>query len=269
MLKKSYSKESPEESKKAKWIPFIVAGDPSLDVSEKMVELLVEEGAELIELGVPFSDALADGPVIQAASERASQRVSIFQVLDLAEKISVKYPRLSIILFTYFNPILRIGIQNFAIRARKSGVAAALVVDLPPEEAGFYCDCMKAEGVKTIFLASPTTSSERMRLIDQASTGFIYYVSRTGVTGVQSQLSSSLETEIAQFRKLTEKPIAIGFGISTPEQAQRVAQLGDAVVVGSAFVQIISGSPDFASSEGKVRELARGISKAISEVKEN
>lgn len=254
--------------KRAAFIPFIVAGDPSLAVTEKIASVLIEEGADLLELGVPFSDALADGPVIQAASERASKIVpQISEVIHLAERIihknSISNKKIPIILFTYYNPILRLGVEEFARQASSAGIWGVLVVDLPPEEAKSYLDTVQKHGLKTVFLASPTTLASRVSLISDSSTGFIYYVSRTGVTGVQSELSQSLEEEVSRLRKLTNKSIAVGFGISTPEHARVVAGLADAVVVGSAFVRLMSTSLDPIIMEKQVREFARSLVEEI------
>jgi tryptophan synthase alpha chain len=253
--------------KRAAFIPFLVAGYPSLEATEKMIDILVEEGADLLELGVPFSDALADGPVIQAASEQASRTVSsIDQVIDLAAKVKKRHPKLSIILFTYFNPIFKLGIENFAKKTGNAGVAGVLVVDLPPEESFDYQACMKAHDVKTVYLASPTTTPERIPVIAEASTGFIYYVSRTGVTGVQSELSQSLEKELKHLRSLTDRPIAVGFGISKGEHAKVVAKLGDAVVVGSAFVKLMTTHQgNLSRMSQEVRALARELVAAMNQ----
>jgi tryptophan synthase alpha chain len=246
------------------FIPFIVAGHPSVADSERIVDLLVDEGVEILELGVPFSDAMADGPVIQAASEKASRVLtSMTEVLGFVARVHAKHPALSIILFTYFNPILKMGVADFSKRAKQAGAYGVLTVDLPPEEATEYRAILASDGLKTIFLASPTTSKDRMKLIAEASTGFIYYVSRTGVTGVQAHLSSSLGSEIAELRKITEKPIAIGFGISNGAQAAEVAKLGDFVVVGSALVRLISNHIDPAIRETQVRALCREIMQAV------
>lgn len=255
------------KNKRAAFVPFLVAGYPDLQATDKMIDILVEEGADLLELGVPFSDALADGPVIQMASEQASRTISsIEQVIDFAASVKRRHPGLPIVLFTYFNPIFKLGIDNFAKKARAAGVAAALVVDLPPEESDHYQACMKEYDVKTVFLASPTTDPKRIPLIAKASTGFIYYVSRTGVTGVQSELSRTLETEISRLRALTDRPIAVGFGISKGEHAKTVAQLGDAVVVGSAFVKIMAAhANNIAQMSNEVRALARELVAAMIE----
>jgi tryptophan synthase alpha chain len=256
-----------KKQKKPAFIPFIVAGFPSLSATDQMIDVLVEEGADLLELGVPFSDALADGPVIQEASEKASKILpSIDQVIEFAAKVRKRHPSLPIILFTYFNPIFKMGVETFAEQAKRAGVTAALVVDLPPEEATHYQEHMKKNGVKTVFLASPTTSPERIPLIGEASTGFMYYVSRTGVTGVQSEVSQSLESELTRVRNLTSRPIAVGFGISNGAQAKTVARLSDAVVVGSAFVRLMAkNAQDPDSMEREVRALAREISSSIND----
>jgi tryptophan synthase alpha chain len=213
---------------------------------------------------VPFSDALADGPVIQAASERASKTVSsMTQVLEFVDQVHKRHPKTPLILFTYYNPILRLGVEAFAQAAERAGVSAVLVVDLPPEEAGGYRECLAKHGLKTVFLASPTTSPERLPGIAQASSGFIYYVSRTGVTGVQSELSQSLAAELTQLRGLTDKPLAVGFGISKAAHAEAVARLAEAVVVGSAFVRLIAQPIDEAEIEKEVRALARELVTAI------
>jgi tryptophan synthase alpha chain len=250
--------------KRAAFIPFVVAGDPSPDVTERAIDALIDEGADLLEIGVPFSDALADGPVIQAASERASRTMSSMpQVLEFIAAVHRKHPATPLIAFTYYNPILRMGVEAFAQSAKAAGVSAVLVVDLPPEESKTYQECLARVGLKAVYLASPTTTPERLPLIAAASTGFIYYVSRTGVTGVQSELSRTLGTELKQVRAITDKPLAVGFGISKPEHAETVARLADAVVVGSAFVRLIAepGSPS--EVENRVRALARQLAQAI------
>ncbi len=242
----------------AKFIPFLVVGDPDLDTSIKVVEILIEEGADMIELGVPFSDAMADGPVIQSASERAAQSITLENVFQFAETILKKHHGFPFVLFTYYNPIFKMGIEAFAKRAKKAGIDAVLVVDLPPEEAAMYSQAMKMNQVKTVFLVSPTTSKERLKIITQASTGFLYYVSRAGVTGVQSEVSKSLTREVAEVRALTSLPIAVGFGISNGEQARQVSGIADSVVVGSAFVKLIS---EFRTTQSldSVRALAKEI----------
>ena len=251
-----------KNKKQAAFIPFVVVGDPDLETTEKAVQILIEEGADLIELGVPFSDALADGPVIQAASERASQHTTLSQVLAFSTRIRKQHAGFPFVLFTYYNPIFKMGVEAFAKQAKAAGIYAVLVVDLPPEEADAYVKVLKNEGVGTVFLASPTTSRERFLKVSELSSAFIYYVSRAGVTGVQSKVSETLDDEIKSVRKLTEKPIAIGFGISNGEQARQVSQLADAVVVGSVFVKLIAENDPIQKLDS-VRKLAREIKAGI------
>lgn len=239
-------------------IPFFVAGFPSLEATERLVSAVIDEGARAIEIGVPFSDPLADGPVIQAASEVALRAgTTLADVMRLIERLRVKYPKVPFIVFSYLNPLLRDGIDTYVRRACEAGAAATLTVDLPPEEAESYLESHARQGLKTVFLASPTTSAARLRAIADASTGFIYYVSRAGVTGVQEQLSRTLADETARVRVVTPKPLAIGFGISNGSQAAEVAHHADAVVVGSAFVRLIQQNSDLPNAEREVRRLAR------------
>ncbi len=245
-----------KEQGKTAFIPFIVVGDPDLETSSRAVDILIEEGADLIELGVPFSDALADGPVIQAASERAAQKTSLQAVLHFASEKVKQHPKYPFVLFTYYNPIFKMGLKEFAKRASLANIYAVLVVDLPPEEAKEYSVIMEDAGLRTVFLASPTTPKNRLQEIGRASTGFIYYVSRTGVTGTQSEVSQTLASEIAEVRRLTAQPLAVGFGVSNGEQASQIAKLGDAVVVGSAFVKRMNEDPRSLES---FRALAREI----------
>lgn len=245
-----------KEQGKTGFIPFIVIGDPDLDTCSRAVDILIEEGADLIELGVPFSDALADGPVIQAASERAAQKTSLQAVLQFAGDKQKIHPGFPFVLFTYYNPVFKMGLREFAMRAKAANIYAVLVVDLPPEEAKEYSQILQEVGLKTVFLASPTTPQKRLQEIGKASTAFIYYVSRTGVTGTQSEVSKTLSAEIEQVRRLTTQPLAVGFGISNGDQARQVSELGDAVVVGSAFVKRLS---DDSGELKSFRALAREI----------
>ena len=187
---------------KPKLVAYLVAGDPSIEETEAAVAELVRNGVEVLELGVPFTDAMADGPVIQAASDRAARRgVSLHRVLELAARLRKTYPDLGLVLFTYFNPLLKMGLEKFAQQVSDAGVDAVLTVDLPPEEAGAYQSALKSYEVGTVFLASPTTAPERIKKIDEASTAFIYYVSRVGVTGVQVSLSQTIEKELTELRR--------------------------------------------------------------------
>lgn len=246
---------------KPKLVAYLVAGDPSLEATEASVAELVKNGVDVLELGVPFTDAMADGPVIQAASERAARNgISLTRVLELSTRLRKTYPNLGLVLFTYFNPVFKMGLEKFATETARAGIDAVLTVDLPPEEAAVYQKELESKKVGTVFLASPTTSSERIKIIDQASTAFIYYVSRVGVTGVQASLSKTIEKELTELRKKTEKPIAVGFGISTGAQASQLAGFVDAVVVGSAFVKILSEGE---GSHLKVGRLARELKQAL------
>lgn len=226
-------------------IPFITAGDPDLDTTAKALQILDKNGADLIELGVPYSDPLADGPVIQAAATRSLNRgTRLDGVLEMLKAVSptIKAP---IILFTYYNPILHRGIPKFLEQVKDAGVQGLVVPDLPLEEAEILLNPAKQWEIEVILLVAPTSSPERIKAIAHQSQGFIYLVSVTGVTGMRSQVQSQVKDLLKQMRTLTDKPIGVGFGISQPEQAQQVSSWGaDAVIVGSAFVNRLGeGSP--------------------------
>jgi len=204
----------------------------------------VEAGADVIELGVPFSDPVADGPVIQRASERAlAKGTTLSQVLTLAAEIRQHSQSVGLILFSYLNPILRLGLSKFCHVARAAGLDGALVTDLPVEEAGEYIEQMKKHDLATVFLAAPTSTDARLRQIAQTSTGFVYAVARTGVTGARRQLSQDAQDVVRRVRKYTKLPIAVGFGISSAEQFAAVATFADGAVVGSAIVETIERNP--------------------------
>jgi tryptophan synthase alpha chain len=220
-------------------VVYVTAGDPTLDDTGKILGALDRAGTDLIELGVPFSDPLADGPVIQRASERAlGAGASLRKILELLPQWR-RVVRGPMILFTYYNPILQYGLENLARDAAQAGVDGALVVDLTPEESGDYVAAMRSRNLDTVFLASPTSTDERLARIAGLSTGFLYLISRTGVTGERQKLSSSLRPLVERVRRLTALPLALGFGISTPEQVREVQSLADAAVVGSALVRAI------------------------------
>jgi len=203
----------------------------------------ISAGAEVIELGVPFSDPVADGPVIQRASERALRKgVSLKDVLSLAKEIR-RESDAGLIVFTYLNPIMRMGLDKFAQAAADAGIDGALITDLPVEEANEYLDKMRKRSLATIFLAAPTSTDARLKAIAQASTGFVYAVSRTGVTGARKELAEDAQTLVQRLRKVTKLPIAVGFGISAPDQFASVGKYADAAVIGSAIVQTIERSP--------------------------
>ena len=224
-------------------VAYITCGDPDLRTSRDVALAAINAGAEVIELGVPFSDPVADGPVIQRASERALRNgVSLEQVLKLAQEIR-KQSDAGLIVFSYLNPILRMGLQKFVDAAADAGVDGALVTDLPVEEAGEYLKLMRKGNLATVFLAAPTSTDERLKRIADASGGFIYAISRTGITGARKDLTGDAQQLVKRLRKFTKLPIAVGFGISSPAQFAAVAEFADAPVVGSAIVQTIEQNP--------------------------
>lgn len=220
-------------------VAFITAGDPSVEATESFVLALDAAGADVVELGVPFSDPVADGPAIQRSSERALRAgTSLSGVLDLVESIRRKSD-VALVLFSYYNPVLQMGIERFARRAADAGADGALIIDLTPEEAGDYRRIVQAHGLDTIFLAAPTSTDERLARIAEVSSGFLYVISRTGVTGARESLPEDLPALIRRVRRASRLPIAVGFGISRPGQVSILGGLADAAVVGSALVQEI------------------------------
>ncbi len=221
-------------------IAYITCGDPDMTTTQDIVRAAIEAGADAIELGVPFSDPVADGPVIQRASERALKHgTTLAQVLTLAAEVRQQAQSTGLIVFSYLNPILRIGVDKFCRVARAAGVDGALVTDLPVEEADEYLCAMRAHDLSPVFLASPTSPDERLKRIANASRGFVYAVSRTGVTGQRKQLAGDARKLVRRLRRVTKLPIALGFGISTAAHFAEVGEFADAVVVGSALVETI------------------------------
>jgi tryptophan synthase alpha chain len=226
------------------FVAFLTAGDPSLERTVRAAQEFDAAGVDVFELGVPFSDPLADGPVIQRASERALARgVSLTQVLELVRRIR-RASQLPLLLFSYFNPLLRHGLERLAGDAREAGVDGVLVTDLPPEEAGPWIAAARAVDLDTVFLAAPTSPSERLRRVAEASRGFVYAISRTGVTGERQSLSEDARPLVERLRGLTEVSVALGFGLSTPEQVREAAGVADGVVVGSALVRFLEEHPE-------------------------
>jgi tryptophan synthase alpha chain len=236
------------------FIPYITAGDPSLDVTLELILALERSGADVIELGVPFSDPMADGPVIQRASERAlHNQVNLYKVLKLGESIRQK-SEIPLLLFSYFNPLFSYGLDKLAADAASAGIDGVLASDLTVEESRAFTQSMRTAGLNTAFLVAPTSSPERMKKIAQTSTGFLYAVSRTGVTGEQQELAADLKGFLRTLRAYTDSPIAVGFGISRPEHVQAVWQEADAAVVGSSIVKEIEqniGKPDLVQRVAK------------------
>jgi tryptophan synthase alpha chain len=220
-------------------VGYITCGDPSLEISRDVALAAINAGADVIELGVPFSDPVADGPVIQRASERALQHgTDLAGVLDVARQIR-QQSKAGLIIFTYLNPILQFGLDKFCAAAVAAGVDGALVTDLPVEESADYLRAMKAHKLAPVFLAAPTSTDERLRAIAKHSRGFVYAISRTGITGTRQDVASDAHSLVERLRIFTKLPIAVGFGVSTPEQFAEVGQFADAAVVGSAIVQRI------------------------------
>ncbi len=225
-------------------VAYVTSGDPDLATTREIVLEAIRAGAGVIELGVPFSDPVADGPVIQRASERALKHgTSLDQVLKLAAEIREQSQSVGLIIFTYLNPILRMGVDKFCKIARLAGVDGVLVTDLPVEEAGPYLVEMRKNELAPIFLAAPTSTDERLKRIAQASSGFVYAVSRTGVTGARKQMSDDAQALVKRLRKYTKLPIAVGFGISTPDQFAAVGRYAEGAVVGSAIVDLVERNP--------------------------
>ncbi len=245
------------------FISYIAAGDPNLEITRRLVLEMEKRGAQIVELGVPFSDPLADGPTIQQASQRALQSgTTLTKILSLVKEIR-KRSRIPIILMTYYNPIYRFGVPNFVEKAAEAGVSGIIVPDLPPEEAGGIKDAAQRFQLDTIFLLAPTSTPERIKSVAQASTGFIYCVSVTGVTGARERLSEEVRNLILKVRQYTDKPLGVGFGISTPEQTREIADLADAVIVGSAIIKVIErhlNSPQLVPAVGEfVESLIKGM----------
>jgi tryptophan synthase alpha chain len=231
------------EGRKA-FVAFLTAGDPSLERTVTAAREMEEGGVDVLELGVPFSDPLADGPVIQRASDRALRRgTTLARVLGAARAIRAT-SGLPLLLFSYFNPLLRYGLARVAREAADCGVDGVLVTDLPPEEAGAWIEAAREAGLDTVFLAAPTSSDERLGRVAEASRGFVYAVSRTGVTGEAESLSDDAGPLVMRLQALTDAPVALGFGISSPQQVAAAAELADGVVVGSALVRFLEEAPD-------------------------
>jgi tryptophan synthase alpha chain len=240
-------------------IGYLTAGDPSLDRTPALVSALVRGGVDLIELGVPFSDPIADGPVIQRASERALRaRTSLRGVLASAAEIR-RTSDVPLLLFTYLNPVLKYGLEALAKDAVAAGISGVLLTDLSVEEAAPHLEVLRRHQLDTVFLAAPTSTPERRRLIAEHSSGFVYLVSRTGVTGEQVSLSASAAPLVESMRQITDLPLAVGFGISTPEQVAEAGAVADAVVVGSAFVRLIEQNASEAQLEDFARKLKQGL----------
>jgi len=241
------------------FIPYVTAGDPSIEATEQIILELERSGADIIELGVPFSDPMADGPVIQRASERAlTNRVSVRDCLEVVRRVR-QHSEVPIVLFSYLNPLLSVGLDRIGGDLRSAGVDGVLATDLVPEEADEFRAAMQAAGIDLIFLVAPTSTDERIKLVAEASSGFVYAVSRTGVTGVQQSLSDAAANLVQRVERFTDLPVAVGFGVSTPEHVAEVWQHADAAVVGSRIVAEIERNAGDPALVEKVGALVRWL----------
>ncbi|MGA7223712.1 MAG: tryptophan synthase subunit alpha [Candidatus Acidiferrales bacterium] len=243
-------------------VAYVTGGDPTLAATEKIVLAAAEAGADVIELGVPFSDPVADGPTIQRASERALRGgTTLAGVIELVHKIRA-HSDVPLILFTYFNPILQMGLEKFATDAASAGADGVLVTDLTPEEAEEYRATMQTHGLHTIFLAAPTSTDARLARIAQASNGFLYLISRAGVTGAREALPAELPALVRRTRKFTSLPIAVGFGISLPTHVTVLGGIADAAVVGSAIMAEVEKAATTEAAASAVGALIRSLKSA-------
>jgi tryptophan synthase alpha chain len=240
-------------------VVYLTAGDPSLETSREIALAAIEAGADVIELGVPFSDPLGDGPIIQRASERALARgTSLADVLKVAREIRAERPAAGLVIFTYLNPILRYGLSRFADDAKAAGADGVLTIDMIVEEAAAYLAELGRVGLEPVFLAAPTSPDERLEAIATHSKGFVYAISRTGITGKQQSLTADASDLVSRIRRWSKLPVAVGFGISNAEHVAQVAEFADAAVVGSAIVELIERStPE--EAPGAVARFIKGL----------
>ena len=240
-------------------VTYVTAGDPDLPRTEGILRALDRAGADVLEIGVPFSDPLADGPVIQRATERAlASGTTLSRVLDLLERLRPDL-RAPFVVFSYANPILRLGAERFADRARAAGVDGVLVLDLPIEEADGFRNMLASRRIDTILLLSPTTSDERLRKAASLGSGFLYAISRLGVTGARDRLADGAQEMVQRIRGVSDLPVALGFGISKPEHVREVGRWADAAVVGSALVSVIADAGASDDLDGRVEEYVRWL----------
>jgi tryptophan synthase alpha chain len=243
-----------EQTGRKALIPYIMAGDPSLDATKRFVSELEEAGADIIELGVPFSDPLADGPAIQRAHERALQKgITLKKVIALVKEIR-QSSQIPIILMTYYNPIFKLGVETFIKEAADSGVDGVIIPDLIPDEAHDLIAFARKYKIDTIFLLAPTSTLERIKKVVKVSTGFIYYVSITGITGATLSIGDPMKDTLKLIRNNTNKPVAVGFGISNPEEASEISIFADGVIIGSAIVRLIAEGKDIKEFVRKIKE---------------
>ena len=252
--------------KKSAFVSYTCAGDPDLETSVEIYRHLIESGVDVLEIGVPFSDPLADGPTNQRAAERAlANGVTSADVFALVRKVREISDEVAIVFYTYFNLVFSRGIENYVLEAKAAGVDGLLVLDLPPEEGADYLEICKKHDLKTVFIVAPTTPKSRIPLITDAATGFIYYVSREGVTGERTDMAEGVEEALSAIREQTELPTVVGFGISDPSQVRQTAQWASGVVVGSAIVKrcadlSANSTEGWSDFSGFLRDMVAGCS---------
>ena len=254
-----------KKDKKKAFIAFVTAGDPDLQTTKHLVVELERKGVDIIELGVPFSDPLADGPIIQKASMRALRKgVTLKKILGLVKTLrrTVKIP---LVLMTYYNPVLQYGLRKFAVDAAGCGVDGIIVPDLPPEEADEFILPLSTKGLALIFLLAPTSTLARMKMVSAKSKGFIYYVSSTGITGPRESLPPQIHRDVCRIKKHAKLPVCVGFGVSRPDQAKAVVRWADGVIVGSAIVRELAGN---SKSKDKIKKTVGFVARLVKAVKE-
>ncbi|BBL71021.1 tryptophan synthase subunit alpha [Methylogaea oryzae] len=247
-------------------IPFITAGDPTPGFTVPMMHAMVAAGADIIELGVPFSDPMADGPVIQKASERAlAHHMSLRKTMDMVAEFRRLDDTTPVVLMGYLNPVEVMGYAAFVERAKAVGVDGVLTVDMPPEEAGDFLPMLKEAGIDPIFLLAPTSTAERIARVDEVGSGYVYYVSLKGVTGAGNLDLADVEEKLAEIRRHTQLPLGVGFGVKNAETAGALSRVADAVVVGSALISVIEQNPTLAASElsNQISDLLRAMRAAM------
>ncbi len=243
-------------------IPYVTVGYPSIEATLKVVTILAQSGCDMVELGIPFSDPLADGVTIQKASFRALQNgVTPKLCLEVAKQLSHEVD-IPLVFMTYFNPVFSYGVEEFCVACNRAGIDGLIIPDLPPEEGSELEASTQKQGLDLIYLLAPTSTEERIRLVAERSRGFIYLVSVTGVTGVRDRLPANLEAFVAKVRQVATQPLCVGFGISTPEQARQVARISDGVIVGSRIIQLMEAEDDLTS----VGSFIKGLRQALDEL---
>ena len=251
------------EEGRAGFIPYITMGDPSLERSSEILDALVDSGADLIELGVPFTDPMADGPTLQAASQRALKNpIRIENILDVVSRFRARH-QTPLVLFGYANPFLAYGWEKLAADSASAGIDGFLCVDVPPDEGAPLRDAARKHNLDVIYLLAPTSTLERRRFVASHASGFLYYVSVTGVTGARDKLRTDVRRHVEEIRRESTLPVAVGFGISSPEHVREIAAFADGVVVGSAIVKVIEKTGDTPELAARVAEFSRSLRKGI------